>query len=192
MPCLYSPNFNSSLRVILPKKNILIDDHRQAVICDFGLSRASGQKPRILAEILANSHLFRYIAPELSVAYAQETPLLVSFYSEHKSDVYSLGMTIWALGRLQIPFSNIRNNKTAAQAALSTERPPMRHAMHPLGWLDTARSRRLGQMVEGMWAPEPAARPSLVEVKSEESMEVTDDMTLDFMLDFLKGRLRTP
>jgi len=44
-------------------------------------------------------------------------------FADEPSDIYSLAMTIYALGILSVPFDELRNERSAARAAREGKRP---------------------------------------------------------------------
>jgi serine/threonine protein kinase len=74
--------------------NLLIDEHQVAWITDFGLAKLAGR------EDLTNSGdvvgTLRYLAPEA-----------LQGQTDHRGDIYSLGLTLYELLTLQLPFGDL-------------------------------------------------------------------------------------
>ena len=74
--------------------NLLIDEHQVAWITDFGLAKMAGR------EDLTNSGdvvgTLRYLAPEA-----------LQGQTDHRGDIYSLGLTLYELLTLQLPFGDL-------------------------------------------------------------------------------------
>ena len=87
----------------------------QCLLCDFGLSRIKHEITRTLT-IASHGGRQRFIAPEICDPETEETRI------DESSDIYSLAMTIYALGTRSVPFVGL-NNGRARQAAVQGERP---------------------------------------------------------------------
>ena len=86
--------------------NILLDDKRTAMICDFGLSRSSTKAQT--ADIVAAVGVASFLAPE-------RFPTKRPIYSA-ACDIYSLGVIFWHISSGRIPFA-----KRLREAALLKE-----------------------------------------------------------------------
>lgn len=71
------------------------------------------------------------------------------------SDVYSLAMTIYALGTDDTPFAGCSNERMATRAAENGDRPDFPGTLAGLGAEHTA---QLYALLEEMWVPDPAKR----------------------------------
>ncbi|KAG0354688.1 hypothetical protein BGZ54_001523 [Gamsiella multidivaricata] len=74
--------------------NILLDDKRTAMICDFGLSRSSNKEQT--TDVAATVGVASFLAPE---RFPQQRPV----YSA-ACDIYSLGVIFWHISSGRIPF----------------------------------------------------------------------------------------
>lgn len=97
----------------------------------------------------------RYTAPEL---FGQVMPS----GTNPPTDVYSLGMTLYALGSPTEPFDGKRGLE-AAKDAKDGKRPAMPVS---LGGLGPIPSKELWDLLVEMWDPDPAFRPKAVDVES--------------------------
>jgi len=97
------------------KENILVTASGDALLCDFGLSRVRHEISRTFTSVRQGGRL-RFIAPEI---YDAEEDV----FADEPSDIYSLAMTIYALGILSVPFDDLRNERSAARAAREGKRP---------------------------------------------------------------------
>ncbi|KAG0205173.1 hypothetical protein BGX28_003168 [Mortierella sp. GBA30] len=75
--------------------NILLDDKRTAMICDFGLSRSSNKEQT--SDLAATVGVASFLAPE---RFPQKRPI----YSA-ECDIYSLGVIFWHISSGRIPFA---------------------------------------------------------------------------------------
>ncbi|KAG0021344.1 hypothetical protein BGZ81_008936 [Podila clonocystis] len=75
--------------------NILLDDKRTAMICDFGLSRSSNKSQTI--DLVAAVGVASFLAPE-------RFPIKRPVYTA-ACDVYSLGVVFWHISSGRIPFA---------------------------------------------------------------------------------------
>lgn len=86
--------------------NILLDDKRTAMICDFGLSRSSTKAQT--ADIVAAVGVASFLAPE---RFPTKRPIYTA-----ACDIYSLGVIFWHISSGRIPFA-----KRLREAALLKE-----------------------------------------------------------------------
>ncbi|KAF8296905.1 kinase-like protein, partial [Clavulina sp. PMI_390] len=131
--------------------NILIGDTGQAYLCDFGLSRIQHEVTRTRTTIQEGGKL-RFLAPELSISAASR------FRTTFASDIFSLSMTFLAVWSGRKPFDEVWNEWEVV-ACIVGGRRPKRPAffsviLHPNG------EATLWELLESMWAQEPADRPS--------------------------------
>lgn len=98
----------------------------------------------------------RFVAPELSAG-----PVMSP--TNEASDVYSLAMTIYALGTGLLPFHETYSDYTASQMAKAGARP----SRVLLGGLTQAENGNLLGLLTGMWEHEPASRPSVFAVRKD-------------------------
>ncbi len=89
--------------------NVLVDEHRVAWITDFGLAKLAGR------DELTNSGdvvgTLRYLAPEALRGQA-----------DHRGDIYSLGLTLYELLTLQLPFGDVSPSELLRR--VTEEQPP--------------------------------------------------------------------
>ena len=76
--------------------NILLDDNRTAMLCDFGLSRSSSSDQT--TELVATIGVASFLAPERFPT--RRPPYTVA------CDIYSLGVTFWHISSGRIPFAS--------------------------------------------------------------------------------------
>jgi serine/threonine protein kinase len=81
-----------------------------------------------------------------------------------KSDVYSLAMTIYALGTRSFPFGHIDRDTTACRMAREGERP---QKLSSLGGLTLEETERLWSLMEKMWNHNPQRRPTMSSARDE-------------------------
>lgn len=141
--------------------NILVNDDGDAVICDFGFSRTRHEVTRTRTAIQVGG-TGRYLAPELSAGPEK-------FRTERSSDVYSMGMTFYALATQSAPFSEHREHGAIA-AAQRGERPSSTSSGTTLPE-DSA--EELWALMRDMWDHDPRRRPNASEV-SERMCRITD------------------
>ena len=89
--------------------NLLIDEHQVAWITDFGLAKLAGR------DDLTNSGdvvgTLRYLAPEA-----------LRGQTDHRGDIYSLGLTLYELLTLQLPFGDVSPSELLR--CVTEEQPP--------------------------------------------------------------------
>jgi serine/threonine protein kinase len=124
-------------------------------LCDFGLSRIRYEISRTYTTVHQGGH-GRFLAPEI---YKAEDDTRIN----ESSDIYSLAMTIYALGTRSLPFAGLKN-WAACSAAARGERPSKRNS---LGGLMTDDSELLWSLMERMWDGRPEIRPTISCVRNE-------------------------
>lgn len=127
------------------------------VLCDFGLSRIRHEATRNLS-LIQEGGTPRYLAPELSIG-----PL--HFRTNEASDVYSLGMTFFALATQTLPFSAL-TDKAAERAAEIKQRPNPRTSYVSL---PENCAQLLWRLMGKMWDHDPESRPLAALVAEEMS-----------------------
>lgn len=125
------------------------------MLCDFGLSRIRHEISRTHT-ILHQGGRQRFIAPEISSGLEARI--------NEKSDVYSLAMTIYALGARSMPFGHIDRDIVACRAAREGERPQQ---CDSLGGLTTEETAHLWSLLERMWSHNPRCRPTVSSARDE-------------------------
>ena len=118
------------------------------MLCDFGLSRIRYEVTRTHTNIREGGRL-RYLAPELS--YEPDC-----FRTTAASDVYSLGLTLFNLSTLRVPYEEHRNEMAAADAARSGRRPQKPDTTRFFAGPFDA----LWDLLVLMWAHDGSARPA--------------------------------
>jgi hypothetical protein len=73
-------------------------------------------------------------------------------------------MTIYALGKLSVPFDELKNERSAARAAREGKRPSR---CDSLGGLTTNNTELLWGVLEKMWDQDPRLRPTVSVVQYE-------------------------
>ena len=126
----------------------------QCLLCDFGLSRIKHEITRTLT-IASHGGRQRFLAPEICDPEAEETRI------NESSDIYSLAMTIYALGTRSMPFADLTNGR-ARQAAVRGERPSKPDS---LGGLTADDTKFLWSLMERMWNGRPELRPIIASVR---------------------------
>lgn len=139
----------------LLQANILIDDDRRPLICDFGLSRIRHEVTRANTEIREGGKL-RFLAPELLKG------MTGKFRTSEASDIFSLSMTLLHLWAHQPPFAHLSNDRQAEAAIRRGERPP--RPLDDLG-MPSDRMESFWLLIQRMWDDEAGHRPATEEVR---------------------------
>ncbi|KAK3828731.1 MAG: kinase-like domain-containing protein, partial [Benniella sp.] len=92
--------------------NILLDDKRTAMICDFGLSRSSTKEKTV--DMSATVGVASFLAPE-------RFPTKRPIYSA-ACDVYSLGVIFWHISSGRIPFAKRLRDPTLLKELMDGRR----------------------------------------------------------------------
>jgi len=134
---------------IFPKQNVVVSRTGDCLLCDFGLSRIKHEMSRSQT-IVHQGGRQRFIAPEISSG--------AQLRINEKSDVYSLAMTVYALGARSLPFKDARGDIAACSAAQQGKRP---EKCNSLGGLSTEETALVWFLMEEMWNHIPQDRPTM-------------------------------
>src|ERR1700733_14001612 len=134
---------------MLPKRNVVVTRAGDCLLVDFGLSRIRHEISRTHTTIHQGGFQ-RFVAPEISSRTQERI--------NEKSDIYSLAMTIYALGTRSSPLGHIRDGADACRAAQEGERPQKPDS---LGGLTKEETQCLWALMERMWCPNPELRPTV-------------------------------
>lgn len=104
----------------------------------------------------------RFVAPELSSGSER-------FRTNEASDVYSLAMTIYALGSGLVPFHDIKNEFAASRAAEAGNRPSTAQISNMVFLTGHAQAgiEELVIQITQMWDGNPDLRPSVAVIREE-------------------------
>ena len=137
----------------LKPQNVLLDAAGHVRICDFGVSRArsKGHGGAGRESMSGGLGTPAYMAPEMMTGAGGRTR-----YSP-AVDVYSLGVLIWELVHQRQPYADEAGIKQFALmfSIQSGHRPPIGRGC----------SLGLRELLEACWAPDPADRPSVPEIR---------------------------
>lgn len=133
----------------LKSLNILLDDKKLPIICDFGLSRRQGESEFDTSENLMTKDVGtpHWMAPELF-----ET----SNYT-NKVDVYAFGMIMWEMLTESSPFKNMTGIQIAYAVCKKGERPEF----------PKITSDQMKAFINRCWNQDPNQRPTFEEIYHE-------------------------
>jgi len=134
---------------VFSRRNVVVSCTGDCLLCDFGLSRIRHEFSRTNTTIHQGGRQ-RFVAPEISSGAEDRI--------NEKSDVYSLAMTIYALGTRSLPFERIDRDAAACRAAQKGERP---QKCDSVGGLTIGETAPLWSVMERMWNPDPQRRPTV-------------------------------
>ena len=134
---------------------MLVSCTGDCLLCDFGLSRIRHEISRTYTTIHQGGRQ-RFIAPEISSGLEARI--------NEKSDVYSLAMTIYALGTMSLPFGHIERDLAVYRAVQEGERP---QPCDSLGGLAAEETAHLWSVMERMWKQDPDCRPTVSSARDE-------------------------
>ena len=124
----------------LKSVNLLIDEHYNAKVCDFGLSRIIAPKNQ---NMTGNVGTVSWIAPEVF----EKQPY------DAKADVYSFGIVMWELYTKQVPFQDL-NTFEIPMAVIKGERPPIPKEC----------PKEYAKLMQSCWHKKPAKRPTFQKI----------------------------
>ncbi len=134
----------------LKSQNILIADHWQVKICDFGMARV-----RSLGITMTKLGTLQWVAPEV---------LRDERYSE-KADIYSYAILVWELVARKVPYVGQNSLVVARAVAFNHLRPEVA--------MDTTPGP-LAELMERCWNKTPDERPSFAEIIEFIDAEIQD------------------
>ncbi|OHT08347.1 hypothetical protein TRFO_04986 [Tritrichomonas foetus] len=125
----------------LKSQNILIDENKLPVICDFGSSRkATNSQPLKTAECGTPN----YMAPEFMKGETYTNSV----------DVYSFGLILWEMITKKLPFDNLQPAQVIFAVLIDHKRPPIPS--------DTPQA--LSEVMQQCWSENPSERPPFEEL----------------------------
>ena len=125
------------------------------MLYDFGLSRIRHEISRTHTTIHQGGRE-RFLAPEIASG--------TEWRINEKSDIYSLAMTIYALGTKSFPFQHTDRDIAACRVAREGERP---QKLSSLGGLTMEETEPLWTLMERMWNHDPECRPAVSSARDE-------------------------
>ena len=137
-----------------PKRNVVVSDTGDCLLCDFGLSRIAHELS--LTSVIRQGGPYRFIAPEIPTR-------KITRRINKQSDIYSLAMTIYALGTKHPPFTDM----TPGHARREAQKGRRPSKPNTLGGLSVEYTQRLWSLMEKMWDPDPQLRPTIVTARDE-------------------------
>jgi len=126
----------------LKPQNVLIDENRLPVICDFGSSRfLEGSQNN------TNTHFgtVQYMAPEF----------LKGVTYDERIDVYSFGICLWEMLTKQTPFDGFEPGQIICKVVIDSDRPELEGKIDPLS-----------RLIKKCWDTDPQNRPTFSEITS--------------------------
>jgi hypothetical protein len=124
---------------------ILVTSSGIALLCNFGSSHIRQEVAR--GDLASPVGDIRFLPPER----------LLSSRQDERSDVYSLAMTIYALGVQSKPFEQLPDVASVVDAVKRGKRPLKRDS---LGGLTGNEAEQLWSLITNMWDQDPRRRPT--------------------------------
>ena len=124
----------------LKPQNVLIDDKKFPIICDFGSSKHVDLQQTMTGQA-GTPH---YMAPEF----------LQNEKYNGKVDVYSYGILLWEMITKQNPFDGLAWAQILCVVVVNKQRPPIPENLDP----------QLKALITKCWDPDPKKRPSFAEI----------------------------
>lgn len=139
-------------------QNLLVDEHWNVKVCDFGLSQVKLREEKIRdGKSIPGTPL--WMAPEV----------LLGKDVDEKADVYSYGIVLWEIISGQEPFPHMDSYGTFKRAITKeNERPAIPAETHP----------SLKALMESCWHPDPTKRPSFTQI-----IPILDSVLVDCLVD---------
>ncbi|KAF9508492.1 hypothetical protein BS47DRAFT_216845 [Hydnum rufescens UP504] len=137
--------------------NVLIDEHGEAILSDFGFTRIRHELTRTGTRSTGLGTL-RYLAPE---AFSGDVPRATL-----ATDIYSSALTIWGFASSELPFAQLSNEFIVLRRVLKGERPPM-PTMIGTFHSQSEGGKLIWGLLERMWHQNPKSRPPMTLVKKK-------------------------
>jgi len=142
----------------LKPQNLLVDEHWNVKLCDFGLSQVKLLEAKVRdGKSIPGTPL--WMAPEV----------LTGKDVDEKADVYSYGIVLWEIIAEQEPFPHMDSYGTFKRCVtVENERPPIPVNVHP----------NLKALMEVCWDADPRRRPTFQQI-----LPIIDSVLVDVLLD---------
>ena len=121
--------------------NILLDDNRLPMICDFGVARFETKEGRKTPKVGTYSHM----APEV----------MTSDDYSYDSDKYSYGMLLYEMAESRNPFGNVKKPRELLHMVPKGASPPLYQTDTP---------EPLVQLMKDLWDRNPKRRPTWTQI----------------------------
>jgi len=146
----------------LKPNNLLVDEHWNVKVCDFGLSQVKLRENKIRdGKSIPGTPL--WMSPEV----------LLGQDVDEKADVYSFGIVLWEIITGQEPFPYMEDFKTFKTAITkNNERPAIPEDIHP----------NLRSLLELCWHKDPAKRPTFQQI-----LPLLDSVIVDCLIADVEG-----
>lgn len=146
---------NKTIHRDLKSQNVLIDDRKYPIICDFGSSKNTD----LTMTMTGQGGTPSYMAPEF----------LQNEKYDEKIDVYSFGILLWEIITQEYPFDGLSWPQILCIVVVNQQRPVIPDEWEP----------SLKNLINRCWAPNPAERPTFQEIvylfnKGEVAIPCTD------------------
>jgi len=125
--------------------NVLLNEHSKACLADFGLARVKTETLSVTSRSSQAAGTVRWMAPELFKRRAVYT---------RKSDMYSLGITLWELASRKIPFQDSASNDVVPMWVKDGEREDIPEDC----------PAKLASVIKVCWDGDPGLRPDAQDV----------------------------
>lgn len=129
----------------LKPQNVLLDSKDNVKICDFGLARFKSSNQKYVATVTNTAGTPAYQAPEM----LRDEPIT------EKVDVYSFAVLVWEIYTGKLPWSDKSCAQMVHTVAITHSRPP----------IPAECPKKLADLMNKCWAPQPEARPAFSEVQ---------------------------
>jgi serine/threonine protein kinase len=152
--CKLSVRANNLCFFFLQPANVLVDlNTGRAKLADFGLTKAYSGPNAVVSSVAGT---IRYLAPELFTSSKPASPA---------TDAYALGVCLWELATLQVPFAGVPSDLNVVPLIMDGHRPDWPpSSLFGVAGLSPPLLAAYKVVVEQCWLAEPRRRPKVDDV----------------------------
>jgi len=142
----------------LKPDNIGFDSQDTVKLFDFGLARKLDNESRENRTLTLQVGTLRYMSPEVFLGSSTSRSCDGALPYSYSTDVYSFAILLWEIVTLKKPFGKARTLYDLTKMVFLQHRRPNLRLVH---------SRRVRQLLQASWDPNPELRPSFAPIVAQ-------------------------